>query len=401
MRFLLFKVYESGTCNTWMSIEIAIGLAKITNRKLVLYGSGAVKGDLKTLEGGRYHYNRTGFEEIISQNNRPKITDLLEKLSLLSLNYSDLILEFDIDNAKKVQKNSEQLLGCIFLSNENLGKLNGAVESKRLKDFRGERKILTDPDKEIWHIDGNTLTYYSRFFFDPPASLFLELEKIKPAVCYEDLAQKISSSLGYFNGVHIRLTDFKKFRPQDVNYSSKIIDILQGSFRKDTRLVIGTDESENSEFFEPLIKAFPNSVFLDHWILENFSKEFKMLPFRDEQTLGLISNITLWDSQEFAGTLGSTFTGFIHRNWARKISSQKKSRGKNSVLWRFTNHGYDNRLSNIYNKFENGVFLDIKSGHYSWNRIDYPENFGSPSWVREWPEALGQSEVLLDSTSTE
>lgn len=38
-RYLLYKDYESGLNNNLMGLEIAVGLAYLTQRKLVFYGS--------------------------------------------------------------------------------------------------------------------------------------------------------------------------------------------------------------------------------------------------------------------------------------------------------------------------------------------------------------------------
>jgi hypothetical protein len=51
-RYILFRLHEGGFNNQLMSLEIAVGLAHVTGRKLVLYGTGGVGRRLVPYKGG-------------------------------------------------------------------------------------------------------------------------------------------------------------------------------------------------------------------------------------------------------------------------------------------------------------------------------------------------------------
>jgi len=52
-RYLLYKDYESGLNNELMSIELAVGIAYLTNRKLIYYGTVGSDKQLKPIQGGK------------------------------------------------------------------------------------------------------------------------------------------------------------------------------------------------------------------------------------------------------------------------------------------------------------------------------------------------------------
>ncbi|MGL5133341.1 MAG: hypothetical protein ACRC78_12490, partial [Planktothrix sp.] len=153
-------------------------------------------------------------------------------------------------------------------------------------------------------------------------------------------------------------------------------------FPPEELLLICTDESENMDFFNPILNYYKNTIFIDHFIISNFQTEFKELPFTDEQTLGLICNLVMWNCQEFAGSFRSTYTGIIHRNWLK--NKFKKQLNSSQLIFKFVESG----LSPGEVQFHQGSYAEINSGLFSWNRIYLPVAIEMKSWCREWPESV-------------
>ena len=55
-RYLLYKDYESGLNNELMSVELAVGLAYLTQRTLVYYGSIGENKQLMHIRGGNFFF---------------------------------------------------------------------------------------------------------------------------------------------------------------------------------------------------------------------------------------------------------------------------------------------------------------------------------------------------------
>lgn len=375
-RYLLYKDYESGFNNELMSLELAVGLAYLTKRKLVYYGSLGEYKQLKPIRGGNFWNVPLHRKHIINNNNQPTIFDLLEELPIERIEYLDFSQKLQSNNLT-INHSNLQLVNSVFVSN------NTKIDRKKLDNFAEGRTIFQDSEEDILHLSSCNLGYYSRFFYNPSSELYAVLEKIKLKKVYRNLALKIANSLGNFNGVHIRLTDFKNCFPQeDKKYAEEIIVTLKNNFSSEELLVICTDESENKEFFAPIIKEYKNCIFLDEFIVNEFGDDFQKLPFTDETTFGMICNLVMWNSQDFIGTPGSTYSGIIHRNWLRNKWQKKKNPAL--LEFKYINSGFKEKQTN----FKNGVYQKTKLGVFSWNRIDLPIPTETKSWYREWPESV-------------
>lgn len=381
MKYLLYKDYASGLFNNWISFELGAGLAYLTNRRMVLYGAVGEEKKLLHIRGGNYQYLRPGFSKVLDNRRHPTVLDLMEQSAVELMDYPTycneargvVTLESDIKLTRAAFVPGAQT-ACDALDKH--GEL--------LEEFLAGREILVDPEQPSWHLHACNLGYYSRFFFAAPPNLRALMRRIRPRSEYSVLANKVSAALRPFNGTHIRLTDFKKFLPQGDNYAGTVIETLSSIFTPDELLVICTDESHNREFFAPIIKAFPKHVFLDEFIVSNFADEFRSLPFTDEQSLGFVCNIVMWDAREFAGTPGSTYSGMIHRHW--HINRRAHAPSANPPF-RFISCGEAGKPSMEPGYFENGVFVERHKGHYSWSRTSIRKTSEALSWYREWPEA--------------
>ena len=168
----------------------------------------------------------------------------------------------------------------------------------------GRERLLLDNYNNI-HLK-KTLGYYSRFFFDRDSSLDKSLSSVRFKPEYYQLAERIALSIGLFNGAHFRLTDHKGMFDPGTN----ILDSGISKINSNLPIVMCTDQP-NSELIK---NSSYNYLMLDDYILNNFYKEFREFKFKEEVSFGILNNLVMHYSQDFIGTPGSTFSGYIQRN---------------------------------------------------------------------------------------
>ena len=83
-------------------------------------------------------------------------------------------------------------------------------------------------------------------------------------------------------------------------------------FRRDAPLVLLTDEMSDP-FFTDIRRNYPNSLFLDQFILDNYRKDFLDLPCHDSIALAFLGQLIASESQDFIGSMTSTYTSLIQR----------------------------------------------------------------------------------------
>ncbi len=157
---------------------------------------------------------------------------------------------------------------------------------------------------------------------------------------------------------------------------------IQANFPANELLVICTDESDNKAFFSEITNHYKNSLFIDELIINEFLDDFQDLPFTDEQTLGLICNLVMAKANQFAGTLRSTYTGIIHRNWLR--NRLRLNPILSPLSFQYIDSGFDSPSID----FKDGFYLEKDQGLFSWNRVQLPISSAGKSWYREWPESV-------------
>ncbi|MGL5083837.1 MAG: hypothetical protein ACRC8A_20330 [Microcoleaceae cyanobacterium] len=360
-----------------MSLELAVGLAYLTQRKLVYYGSEGQDKRLRQCRGGHFWHIPKHRQDVINNHSVPTILDLMDQLPVEIIDYGTFCRE--IYRKKLTCYHSPiRLIEAAFVPPKT------PIVPNLLKTFAEGRTLLKDVEDDIWHLSACNFGYYSRFFYLPTPSLYQVLEAIRPHLIYLDLAQRICQVLGKFNGIHVRLTDYRRSIPGvQADYSENILKNIQANFSTQDLLVICTDESENKDYFQTITNIYKHHIFLDEWIIHKFKSEFLSLPFTDEQTLGFICNLVMGYAQEFAGTLRSTYTGIIHRNWLRNRLSQLQ-RSQLQLQFQYVDSGFKFNQVN----FQNGIYPETRAGLFSWNRVDLPLYPEEKSWFREWPESV-------------
>lgn len=247
--------------------------------------------------------------------------------------------------------------------------------------FKEQREFqwqFPDNDDDTWVslVQQRTFCNYAYFFLAPDPvrkKLRSVIARIQPKSPYLNLAKSIAKDLGRYNAVHIRRGDFKdwwvkKPTPKD------ILDNIEQTIPKDQPLLILTDNSQEDDFFYPIKNAYPNAIFLDTVIENEYKSQLAGLPHQDATVIALLSLLVAVDSQVFAGSAFSTFSSYIHR--------RRALRDNNSPIL-FVSNPFGDAAELV-----NCEFQPRAEGPFSWNRlaINHSKESRANAWYREWPE---------------
>jgi len=392
MRQLFYTNYQSGQSglsNAIMSIESGVVMAFLTNRLLLLDGNTSPPANIVQY-GGR-----------VDNTEMSKVTDLI-----------DLPVAWDEPSAKSLKGLASaeltklSLMDMVFYVPDTVD-----IDSPDAKYFaRGRQTWVCETDElrdipllrvsEKPRIPGgkyhrNNLCFYSYLFYldnETRRAAYRLLQRMQAKAPYAELARKVAADLGRFNAVHMRRGDFKVTYGVTVldRHPWEAIEALEKHFSRNERLLICTDERDDP-FFNELKGVWKDHVFIDHHILDHFGKEFFALPRHDSIALAYLSQLVAAESEDFIGTMTSTFTSIIQR--------YRGNRGKREpfkFLW--------NELPDPEDRFErgrhpvsecvpleDGIMIEEFEGPYSWNRYNQRIN---PAWMREWPESFLTDSVL-------
>lgn len=340
MSNIFYQLYQPcGMFNQMTSIELAVGLANIYKKQLVIHNiSNPPNPDYDnarvSIYSANYRYNdRDG---LVDTNVFPNISDLVDwenkECNVLINDIVDSFTNQDIKINNLMQ---------YYVSNNN-------IEDQ---EFSEGRSLLLIEENQNIHLS-KTLGYYSRFFANRTKSLDLSLSSVRFKSEYYELAETIAKSIGNFNGAHFRLTDHKQMFDANTNILDEGISKLHNQYLP---LVMCTDHSNNTI----IQKSDYNYIFLDQYILDNFYKEFRSFKFKEEVSFGILNNLVMHYSQDFIGSPGSTYTGYIHRALNQKRDIQWKIFGENPYT---------------------------QNGKYSWNGYENKDSL-TKQWWREWKES--------------
>jgi len=219
------------------------------------------------------------------------------------------------------------------------------------------------------------LSWYSYFFLVSQAE-FLEIrdliQGLKPKPEYVEFAREFAAYLGRYNAIHIRRGDFLRWWVR-IPDATEIVANLEEVIGRDDPLLICTDGPSDRDYFRPIVEHFTRACFLDDLLARDWSIRVGELRFSDRGALALLTQLIAAEGEFFAGTLFSTFTGFIHRQ-------RLFERGERTFRY----------VSSPFPKadvgFERCAFQTVEEG-FSWNQVRYPLSPGAHSWFREWPES--------------
>lgn len=386
MKHLFYRTHcsgRTGLSNALMSTELAVLLAGLTDRVLVLDGNVSPTANLVAY-GGR-----------VSTRHRSRPTDLIE----MPVPWLDAA-QIDLARCgRSLELTDQSLLSSVFYFPASLDTdtedFRRFAQSRRSAftyggDYQRVPVLRLDggprPDKP-----GHTnLGFYAPFLYVDAAArarVHELLRGMRPQRHLVELADLACKKLGAFNAVHVRRGDFKVTygRTTLLREPSEAVAVLERSFSRRDRLVILTDERDDP-FIGGVAAAFPDAVFADHFILDELGAEFRDLPHHDAIALAFLSQLVAARARDFVGTMTSTFTSLIQR-------------------WRGS-AGLDERFKFLWNELPaagvalergrtpindaipmrpDGTMVEQHEGPYSWNRFDPRLN---SAWMREWPESF-------------
>lgn len=341
MKKLFFQLYNpTGLINQVMSLELAAGLSSELNiPAIVHYAQYTADPELYNTNSipiftpsRFYNQQREGF------TNADQFPHLLD---LLDFDANLLFVDDKIDSFKQEQLVINDLMNNYYYSNKP------SISDDETAFAEGRQRLPLDKDLHL----KLTLGWYSRFFYDRSPELNKAISSVKFKKEYTDLANKIFHSIGYFQGMHLRLSDHiamfettqEMFEGWLDRFGQNNLPIVVSTCQPGHKMV-----QENKHRF----------ILLDEYIVNNFRDEFMALPFQDEVVFGLICNLVMHNATNFVGTSASTYSAYIHRN--------RNQRGIET--WDY----FDNPPK------AEGI-------PYSW--YCYPLDNGKKMWWREWPES--------------
>lgn len=391
MRQLFYTKYmsgHSGLSNGIMSIEVGVVLAFLTNRFLVLDGNISARPYVVSY-GGRVTNDRpcrvTDLIDLpVAWAEPDGTTDLSGGLDLTDLHLWDVVLPFpcSVDVSSADARSFAHTRTKWVPITEELDRVSvlRVSEDPRIPGSEDRRR---------------NLSFYSYlFYFDNETrrSVYRLLQRMGPKKPYAELARRVAADLGAFNAVHLRRGDFK------VTYGVttldrqpwEAIDVLDHHFRRQDLLVIATDD-RGDPFLDEITAAYPHHVFIDHHILDQYASDFFALPQHDSLALAYLSQLIAAESQDFIGSMTSTFTAIIQR-----YRGNRGRREPFKFLWNELPADGDplepgrHPISECV-PLDRGIMIEENSGPYSWNRYNPRIN---PAWMREWPESFLTPEAL-------
>lgn len=345
--------------NVRMGVEIAVGLAFLTGRRLSIPFEDTVSSAPRSS---------------ISESERGRPAGVLD------------LLELPVEVVQPDEWESTRHMRTEVVEWPSFGQAvcvcDGDIDltDVQLTDFANGRTHFVRPpafDAPVVEITGRPLSFYSYFFFARPAQrrqLHAVIRGVRPRRPYVELAAAIATDLGHFNALHLRRSDLTLGIPAYGDVTPEQVAITAASaLPTDEPLIICSEVHGSDPLFEPMRSRFRDITFANDIILGDHRHGFFSLPRHEDNALGLVTQELAARATTFMGTIGSTFTAMIQR--------QRLLRDPNERFLFTADFTPDGP------KFDNGQFLERTDGCYSWNRIAYAMSPDVLAWIREWPES--------------
>jgi hypothetical protein len=343
--------------NRRMSVEIAVGVAALSGRRLSMPWHERI-GPAPGPRPAR-------------SDDRPTVGDLWELPA-------DIVTDEEWDdlewNPSRVDL-TWRFGHCVYLADDR------AVPDPGVRQFAGGRTHFVrvpETDADVVRISGRPLAWYSYFFHATGATrarLLAAVEAVRLRDPYQQLGERIADDLGTFNVAHIRRTDLViGIRSYAAISPMHIAETVAKRLPTYEPLIIASEADPASSLFDPIRERYPDVTFLTDVVLGDYGARFAALPVSEDNALGAVTQVVASRAGGFVGTMGSTFTGLIQRLRAQRDPS---------LPFLYTaDHTPPGPV------FEDGEYRDVHPGRYSWNRIGLTTNPDTASWLREWPEAV-------------
>jgi hypothetical protein len=307
---------------------------------------------------------------VLLESPRSTVTELLQIAG-------ESLSEIDPDVEKKYQIT---MLGSFVFTTEELRR---KFENTILLDsFLAGRHTLTREqllEHQLIDIGHQTLTSPAYAYFLPRIEKrqLLDSVKINYTNEIERLAERLTAYLGKYYSAHFRMGDFLTLYSKDeysIN-SDRFRKFIRANFPdRDLPVALATDNLQDKELLSSLFEGH-KIVFVDEWIFDEFSQDFRALPYCDFNVLTILDQLICAAGEVFIGTYRSTFTGIIHRLRQERYNK------------RDFNFFPDNRVAKLLT--EDWKIAADRRGFFDWNRYSvFSENHKMLSWAREWDHEL-------------
>ena len=334
-RYLHFHLYDSGhagMCNALMSLESALVLGMLTQRATIVYAPNTMYLTPKLFIDDLFDVDGISFRH-----------------HALSPGGAVLPEKFQTSCITNGRCPSEEYLF-------------GRSTIIDLRDYQDAAHLST--------ADVKTLGWYSFLFCltdeEKQRADAHVRNSIRPKQRYlthvAQIVQALRSEFGRFNSIHLRRGDYldRPFFRGSRLAAADFIDILLAHFPADEALLIHTDEEDES-YFDAIKRHFPHVKFVDKALRQCYS---------DKVELGLVSLLVASHSDNFAGTMLSTFSEMIRR--------YRTYNGK-------TEHGLYLYSHSDTLGLVKGRMIESRPGENKWNRIAVDAGWQSETfWWRDW-----------------
>lgn len=318
-----YRLWNGGLFNQLISLETAVGISYLLNNEIHIHDMRRLPSCSKT------------FDE---KDNY--ITDFVDMSKYHNIFFSK----------QKINLPSKEQIHVENLMNTFIPVIDDDYNSNFFSE--GRKKLILNSN--MLYYFNNNLSYYSIMFFNKTKEFNLYIKQLNFKKEYLDLANFIFNQIGNFNGIHLRQTDFSQmiYSVTKEEYDNSIQKLKETN----SLILLCTDDLES-----PIVKNDGSVLFIDNLIKDNFMKEFNQLTVSSKISFDLICMLVMCKSSDFIGTIGSTYSGLIHRN----VNQSKQN-----------NHHWTNM----------GDYDNIPGHPFSWNSYD-KISIGKKLWWREWKES--------------
>ena len=328
MKYITFAPYRAGLVNVLLSYEVAFALSYITGRTLVLppstyFANGIVGDDYKNPDNFLDIWSILDKEYVTSKINCIDFDDVpelkekksemggirhgfCEKESNEKFSHTAYIQDH-IDDLHLVEWDDKMLLSSkqvVFTGQEfSTTDFNYFVNGRDVID-------LSKIDNKFIHFEANLFGNYWYSVYPGDENHRNQMKNVvNKCIRYRkrfyELFLRAKMTLGKYNAVHIRRTDFLYARKDDmssVSSPSQLKDNLLKFFDTNTTLYISTDEP-NKAFFNDVLQEYQDVYFFHDF--EEYSHLSKL-------EIAVMEQVICSQAQFFFGTFPSTYTKRIN-----------------------------------------------------------------------------------------
>lgn len=328
MKYITFGPYRAGLVNVLLSYEVAFALAYITGRTLVIpprtyFANGITGEDYKNPDNFLDIWSILDKENITSKINCvdfddvPELKEKKSEMGGIRHGYGERESNEKFSYTAYIQDHIDDLHLLEWdpnttLSSKQVVFTNQEYSTGDFTNFVNGREVidLSKIDDKFIHFEANLFGNYWYSVYPGDEHKRNEMKNvvnkcIKYRKKFYELFEEVKTTLGKYNAVHIRRTDFLNVRKDDmssVNTPSKLKDVLLKFFDTNTTLYISTDES-NKAFFNDVLQEYQDVYFFH---------DFEEYRYLSKLETAVMEQVICSQAQFFFGTFASTYTKRIN-----------------------------------------------------------------------------------------